>query len=196
MASLALPTVGAKNLTAIWDKHIRSIIEKGDGSQDAPTGRTLEDHNESLRMAENASQHGLGITTLQVLDDETKRPVSVHIVVNTARNKALVVGQKVPSKLQAAFNEAGITHVDRSEANARLRIEGALNELTRNMNQKTRLELSAAFLYRNVIDNDKEGVSEADRARETPKKLADIMLDARLDSSYDKYLVWNKPKAA
>ena len=111
MASLAMPTVGAKNLSAVWEQNIRPLT-KGEAANDtapaagAPSSSgSILDHDEALFMAEGKSDKKIATTSLQVLykDAEGERPVTVHIVRNEARNKTLVVSEKAPSKLLAAF---------------------------------------------------------------------------------------------
>ena len=58
MAALALPTVGAKNLDAIWDGNIRELYqqyEKEDGKPD-------NEPDDALDIAENRSPLGLAVT--------------------------------------------------------------------------------------------------------------------------------------
>ncbi len=193
MAALALPTVGAQNLKAIWENNIQRMYEAS-GENQAPEGddpaaaqAKLLSHDEALLIAENRSEIGIATTTLQVLDETTGRPVSVHVVTNTQRNKTLIVGEKVPSKLLAAFNEAGITHVDRNAANAKARIDSAINDLTRGMAQTTRDRLVDAFLYRNKIEAANENASAP--------KLVDLLADGSVETVYDKYVVRTTKRA-
>jgi hypothetical protein len=146
MTSFALPTIGAKNLGAIWESNLRPLFRDNDH-----TGSSYNSP-EDEEIAEGASKSGLGTTTLKVRyqnnrgeDDET----SLHIVRNTIRGKTLIVGEKVPSKLQAAFREAGIIHVDRADPNAKAKVEMALAQLTQGLPQVTKDRLRDAFIYRN-----------------------------------------------
>lgn len=203
MAALALPTVGAQNLKAIWETNIQRMTEvtpEGDavdGADPAAAQAKLLDHDEALRMAENRSELGLATTTLRVVDpelmalakqaeargdeDKVDCTVSIHVVTNTQRGKTLVVGGKAPSKLMAAFNEAGITYVDRSAPNAKSRIDAALNDLTRGMAPTTRDRLTDAFKYRNAVEPANENG--------TPAKLVDLLADGSIEMIYDKYVV-------
>lgn len=193
MAALALPTVGAQNLKAIWDTNIQRMTEiapegeTADEADPATAQARLLNHDEALRMAENRSEQGIATTTLQVLDAATGRPVSVHIVTNTQRGKTLVVGEKVPSRLLTAFNEAGIVHVDRNAANAKARIDTALNDLTRSMAPTTRDRLTDAFMYRNAVEPANENA--------TPAKLVDLLADGSIEMIYDKYVVRTSTRA-
>lgn len=188
MAALALPTVSRKNLSAVWEQNIRPLT-RGETAPSADAGAVANDNgpleeDEGLCMAENRSSHGLGTTSLRVLyqDEEGKKhDVSVHIVRNEQRGKTLVVGEKLPSKLQGAFREAGILYVDRNDPNARLRADAAINDLTRNMPASVRDRLMDAFKYRN--DTDAEHL-----AGKNPQ-LADLLVDGGVDMIYPKYVV-------
>jgi hypothetical protein len=172
MASLALPTVSAKNLAAIWDDNIRPHLNTPPDEVD-----------EALDIAAGKSPQGIATTTLRVVfADATgeQRESSVHIVLNQARDKALIIGEKVPSKLQAAFKEAGIIHVDRNEINAKSKVEAAINELTRGMPESAKSLLTDAFKYRNIVDQDNDA------------SLAALLVDDKIDVMYSKYLVKNK----
>jgi hypothetical protein len=182
MAALALPVVSGKNMAAIWDGNIRQLNEAlGDSAanQNAP-------HDEAIDIAENRSALGLATTTLSVLFEDAKGKadvVSVHVVLNTARNKALVVGEKVPSKLLTAFKEAGIVHVDRHDPNARAKVEAALSDLTRSMPDSARQNLRDAFKYRNDVD-------DSDSA-----PLSDLLVNSKVEVTYGKYLVKGHKKS-
>jgi hypothetical protein len=165
VAALALPTVGAKNLSSIWEQNIRPMMRDSapaqsdtaaDGQGPAANQNGDQRRNDGLSMAENTSVHGIATTSLQVLysDEEGERPVSVHIVRNTLRDKTLVVSEKVPSKLLAAFREAGVIHVDRNDPAAQSKVETALGDLTRGMPAVVKDHLADAFKYRNTVDTD------------------------------------------
>lgn len=192
IASLALPTVGAKNLAAIWDQNIRPMMRDtapeapaADASQPAANQNGAQQRrNDGLSMAEGTSSHGIATTSLQVLysDDEGERAVSVHIVRNTQRDKTLVVGEKVPSKLLAAFREAGVTHVDRNDPTAQTKVEAALGDLTRGMPAVVKDHLMDAFKYRNSVQGG---------AEETKPELSQVLVDPSIEMYFPKYVVKN-----
>jgi len=175
VAALALPTVGTKNLASIWDQNIRPMMRDSAPAQDdaaaapdaaaqgpaaqgpaANQNSSAQRRNDGLSMAENTSAHGISTTSLQVLysDEDGDRPVSVHVVRNNLRDKTLIVGEKVPSKLLAAFREAGVIHVDRNDPAAQAKVETALSDLTRGMPAVVKDHLTDAFKYRNTVDTD------------------------------------------
>lgn len=191
MASLAMPTVGAKNLSAVWEQNIRPLT-KGEAANDtapaagAPSSSgSILDHDEALFMAEGKSDKKIATTSLQVLykDAEGERPVTVHIVRNEARNKTLVVSEKAPSKLLAAFKEAGILHVDRHDANAEAKVEAALTEITRGVQGAStiRERLVDAFKYRNDVD--------VDHLQGKSPTLPQLLTDDKIDMMYAKFVV-------
>jgi len=196
MASLAMPTVGAKNLSAIWEQNIRPLT-KGDAANDTPSAAgapgasgSILDHDEALFIAENRSDKKIATTSVQVLfeDEDGARPVSIHIIRNEARNKTLVVSEKAPSKLLAAFKEAGITHVDRNDANAALKVDAAVNELTRGMPASVKDRLVDAFKYRNDVD--------AEHLQGKNPGLSELLVDPKIDMMYAKFVVKSDKKVA
>lgn len=214
MASLALPTISGKNLEAVWEKNLRPLT-KGDvdtspsAASAGADASSVQDNNEALRIAENSSKtNSIATTSLQLRygsEGEEDRSVSIHIVRNTERNKTLIVGEKVPSKLLAAFKEAGIVHVDRNEANAKAKVEAALSDMTRGMPASIKDRLNEAFKYRNGVDAsylkstgtydaadeeaEKAFVEAAEKQYMEGKQVADLLVDAKVSMSYPKYVV-------
>ncbi len=199
LASLAMPTVGAKNLTAVWEQNLRPLMRSQQSAANAntpPAAATgsagpVMDHDESLYIAENRSDKKIATTSLQVLwtDEQGERPVSIHIVRNEARNKTLVVSEKAPSKLLSAFKEAGVIHVDRNDANAATKVEQALTEITRGLTPSVKERLVDAFKYRNDVDS-----SPALQGKEP--KLTELLIDGNVEMMYPKYVIKNDKKKA
>lgn len=191
MASLALPTISGANIAAIWEGNLRPLIEET--ANDNADAAKAQDNDEALHIAENKSEQKIATTSLRVRFND--QDVSIHIVRNEARNKTLIVGEKVPAKLLAAFKEAGITHVDRNEAGAVSKVESALSELTRNMPDSVRGRLTEAFKYRNgkfVADAKGENVEVAlDKTAE----LAELLVDKSIDMRHGKYVIKTHKKA-
>jgi len=193
MAAFALPTVTVKNLAAVWDQNIRPLIPQADetaaGADGAANGN-LPDIKEGLDISENRSKHGIATTSLQVYydaDGQEGRAVSVHIVHNSLRNKTLIVGEKVPSKLLSAFREAGITHVDRNDPAAAAKVDAAVSELTRGMSVHIRDRLVEAFKYRND--------TETEHLNGKNPQLADLLVDPNIDMMYGKFVAKGKKQA-
>lgn len=194
LASLALPTVSGKNIEALWESNIRPLTGEQEAAvpanQNTPKGAAGIDKDEGLRMAENRSTQKVATTTLRVRFADAageERDVSVHVVRNDVRGKTLVVSEKAPSKLLAAFNEAGVTHVDRNDPNAKAKIESALNDLTRGMPEATRQHLVNAFRYRNDVSV-KEG--------QPVPALSELLADGSIETMFSKYLVKGYKKSA
>lgn len=191
IASFAMPTVGAKNLSAVWEQNIRPLTkgDKAAANDSAPaaaapggTGSIL-DHDEALFIAEGKSDKKIATTSLQVLynDEQGERPVTVHIVRNEARNKTLIVSEKAPSKLLSAFREAGVIHVDRHDANAEAKVDAALTELTRGMPGSIKDRLVDAFKYRNDVD--------VEHLKGKSPTLPQLLIDDKIDMMYAKFVV-------
>ena len=198
LASLALPTVGAKNLSSVWEQNIRPLTrseqptaanDTGAPAASAPASAgSILDHDEALYIAENKSEKKIATTSLQVAytDEQGERPVSIHIVRNEARGKTLVISEKAPSKLLAAFKEAGVTHVDRHDPNALAKVDAALSDLTRGMPASVKDRLVDAFKYRNDVD--------LPHLKGKTPQLAELLVDDKVDMMYAKYVVKNDKK--
>jgi hypothetical protein len=200
LASLALPTVGAKNLSAVWEQNIRPLT-RGDAANDsapapaaaaaAPSGTgAILDHDEALYIAENKSEKKIATTSIQALyaDEQGERPVSLHIVRNETRNKTLIVSEKAPSKLLSAFKEAGVIHVDRHDPNAQAKVEAALADITRGMPASVKDRLVDAFKYRNDTD--------LPHLKGKTPQLSELLVDDKIDMLFAKYVVKNDKKKA
>ena len=212
IASLALPTVGEKNLGAVWDQNIRPMMRdsapaQADGDQAA--NQNSPRRNDGLSIAEGTSEHGIATTSLQVLyaDEDGERAVTLHIVRNQQRGKTLVVGEKAPSKLLAAFREAGVTHVDRNDPSAQTKVEAAIGDLTRGMPEVVKKHLTDAFKYRNNVDSDylreqagkplgdaeaeKAYLAEARKEYLEGKQLAELMVAPEVTMNLPKFVLKN-----
>jgi hypothetical protein len=195
LAALALPTVGAKNLEAVWDDHVSKLSAKLDADQKAaggtvpPKTETQKD-DPAIEIAENRSNLGIATTTLRVLStDENGETcdVPVHIF---RRNdgKTLIVSDEAPQKLQKAFAEAGITHINRNGKDAKAEVERALRTLTVGMKNDAKGFLRNAFGYRNLID-----VSPS----ENPLSLlAANIVDKKVEGSFGKFVLKGQKKPA
>lgn len=199
MAALAIPTVGKKNLAAIWDTKLRPLVENTTPANDndtaapaarasAAVARSREEEEEPLRITENRSTSGLALTTLSLIFTDAAgkdRNVSVHILLNNNTHKTMVVGEKVPSKLIPAFKEAGIMYVDRSDPSAKAQAEKALAVLTRQMPETTKARLRSAFGFRNDVPSETED----------QRPLSELLVDGNIQMVYDKFLVKGRKKS-
>lgn len=188
LAALALPTVGAKNLSSVWESNIRPLA----GAVESPAAMGADassSRDEDLKIAENKSDSGIATTSLKVLHGKEgkEETVSIHIVRNANTGKALVVSEALPSKLKAAFREAGVIHVDRHDPQAEAKAEAGLAEVLRG-HANVKASLSAAFAARNTID--------AAALMQDAPPLAAWLVDAKLDMNYPKYVVRSRRAGA
>jgi hypothetical protein len=193
MVTFGMPTVGKKNLAAVWDENIRPLAwgdqsSAAEGSGLGSTDAAVKDADEGMLITENRSTFGLAMTTLQVKhgEGEDERMVPVHILRNSNRDKTLIVGERVSSKLLAAFREAGVTHVDRNDPNAKARVEAAVSELTRGTPESTQARLMEAFKYRNDVGH---------LADQSPT-VADLLVDSQAAPLFPKVVMKGPRKAA
>ncbi|HRI77289.1 MAG: hypothetical protein H3C49_09765 [Alphaproteobacteria bacterium] len=213
IASLALPTVGEKNLSSVWEQNIRPMMRDSAPAQAEADANAANQNNprrnDGLSMAEGTSEHGIATTSLQVLyaDEDGERAVTLHIVRNEQRGKTLVVGEKAPSKLLAAFREAGVTHVDRNDPSAQTKVEAAIGDLTRGMPEVVKKHLTDAFKYRNNVDPDylreqagkpfadadseKAYLAEARKEYLEGKQLAELMVAPEVTMNLPKFVLKN-----
>lgn len=145
----------------------------------------------SMRLAENRSDNGLALTTVMVrqVDESGDRHVPVHILRNEARGKALVVSEEISPRIQSLFTEAGITHINRSEPGAQSRIDSALTDILRGVDDSVRLRLVDAFRHR----NDTEQAEMSNPA--VGQSLSAMMTSADVECDFPKYVVKRAPKA-
>ena len=144
-----------------------------------------------MRLAENRSDNGLALTTVMVrqVDEDGDRHVPVHILRNEARGKALVVSEEISPRIQSLFTEAGITHINRGEPGAQSRIDSALTDILRGVDDSVRLRLVDAFRHR----NDTEQAETSNPA--IGQSLSAMMTSADVECDFPKYVVKRAPKA-
>ena len=93
--------------------------------------------------------------------------------------------RKLPSKLQTAFKEAGIIYVNRQETGAKGKIDAAIGELIRGMENTDTVKsfLTDAFKYR------------ADVEKGDPRSVAALMVDNTIEPmTFGKYVIKAKGK--
>lgn len=176
VASLAHPFIGA-SFDAIWDNNISKQLQG--------MGYDPSEPDEALAIAENRSPTGLATTSLCVRSTDTKEEVSVHLIIDKANHRALIVGESVAPSLKAAFNKAGITYVDRNTRGAEAKVKKALNEMTGGTQQRLIMgSLTDAFKYRNDV------------AASSSRPLSELLVDRNVAPLIAKYLVKNPAPTA
>ena len=205
LSSFAMPTVGQKNVDALWEENISSSINAGmadSSDDDALNGGGSMDPDdmvfssdmdmidEAQKIAENSSETGIAATTVVVkqIENGEAKEVSVHIVSNTNKNKMVIVSGSVSPRMEALFKEAGITHINRDEPNAEKRVDTAMTELLRGTPdvEEVKKHIKGAFLYRNGGEENHE-----------KEALSKLMVTPEVMSNIPKFIVApGKPKAA
>jgi hypothetical protein len=188
VTALAMPGVGIKSLSGVWENNIRKQLSAFEAQQ-ADVDPT---NDEDLDVAENASKtYPLGTTTLAVRNDDPtseKKTVLLHIVHNSSTDETLIVSEKLPSKLAQAFAAARITHIDRHEEEASAKIAQALTGIVRGMPEKAMLRLTNAFNYRNRFERDLQQDEKAS-ADQLARMLAANLVNDNAESRPTKYVV-------
>jgi hypothetical protein len=178
LAGFANPALRKHNLQGIWDKNLRPLIS----SAESPSQILV--HDTALHISENASDTGLGMTTLIVAANGPKEDldlVPVHILRNNTTDKTLIVGDKISSKLKRAFAKASIIYVDRTAEGAQMKVETALAQVIGDHEDRFIGErLRDAFRYRNDVDATK-GMENA--------PLSKAMVHSAIEPLYAKYVV-------
>lgn len=183
LASLTLPTLGAKNLAAVWENNLSSLWKESETSSapsPEPSSSAIIEFDESLDIARNSSKYGLGITTVHVLHHAGRHDevVPVHIIQDHAHNKTLIISEKAPAKLSGAFKEAGIIHIDRNDPSAKAKIDAAMRDMVRGLPTVVKQRLTQAFMYRNSPAN--------------TDSLSGMLIDKNTVASFAKYVVRSK----
>ena len=187
VTSFVVPVVGVNNLKSIWDKNISAAMIKGEEAEKAvqtsqqPVAQQQANDNsatpvkrdEGLLMAENGSASGIAITSLLVRDKDASgadAEILAHIIVNSNREKMMIVGGDISSGLEKDLKLAGISHVSRNEAGAKAKVDAALNELLQGTDETVRGNLKMAFMYRGFVDGDK-----------TEKNVQELLADKTIE---------------
>ncbi len=183
-ASLSNPATRARNLKNIWEQNLAALLDLYDAQQKNVHGKTFAGENDALKIAEgSAYQSGLGLTTVNARNTAGTDTVSLHILLNGKSGKALVVGEKIPSRLREAFKKANVNYVDRTSPDAKAQTERALADVIGSLAREPflRNRLLEAFKYRNGYEDEKENAKVTD--------LASALVDPKMKSIYPKYVV-------
>lgn len=189
VTSFVIPGVKDAGLKSIWNDNISKALIKGEAEEKARQaaeeksgGVQANDNNatpvekdEGLRMAENRSETGLAITSLLVRDKDAAgkdTEILAHVIVNSNREKMMIVGGDVSPALERDLKLAGILHVSRNETGAKAKVDAAVNELLQGVDEDARGNLKMAFMYRSLVDEDK-------RQKEIQELLVDKTIEPR-----------------
>lgn len=148
LATFAAPGLRQHNLTALWNK-----------AAAPPTAETpSQPADESRAMVRNDARTDYAVTTVVVRADGTgeggaaAKPVLLHLVWNKPDDRLLVVGEGALGKdLRTAFNNSGISYVDRLDEGAVRKIDPALTAVLGTKDKKLRDSVKGAFLARNML---------------------------------------------
>jgi hypothetical protein len=98
--------------------------------------------------------------------------VVLHVLRDARKDQSLIVGEHIGDKLREFLKEAKVEYVDRTEGNARTRIQTFLNRLFMQATPETEKLLVASFFHRNSLPNF-DLIGQIDRL--DTMKLADLL---------------------
>lgn len=167
VTALVMPGIGDNNRKSIWDNNVSDFFRKDEveagknvaapaaaqkTSAAAGSGDTSQDV--SVEIAENRSASGLGVTSIIVRDKDKKGndyELLTHVIVNTKRDRMIVVGSSLPENLEKDLEQSGIVHVDRNARGAKAKLGEAMNDLLQGVDEEACLRLKEAFAYRSRL---------------------------------------------
>ncbi len=132
LSGLTIPHMKASILGSLWNDGLSQYTDPED---------------EAVKIAENKSQSGLATTTLVM--QSKQGATALHVIWDTARDKALIVGDVFDAKISKRLSQIGIEYVDRTSADAEPRIKHAIEQFTQGPREMYRDALKGAFLLRN-----------------------------------------------
>jgi hypothetical protein len=141
LLGLAIPELREKSVECIWNKELLQHP-------------SLDPADEAVRMAANASDTGLAITTVMVAGEEGKAE-AMHIFRaapdDDKPESLVVVSGGLDKRLQALLKTGGVTYVDYHDIDAARTVNAVIEQRIsdRATQDSLRKSLSAAFLLRN-----------------------------------------------
>jgi hypothetical protein len=176
LKAFASESLGEKNLSHIWENNLNALVD------------TRAHQDPGFEIAQNHSETGFAITTLEVISTDGKNPVPIHVVLNNKTKQGLIVGdEKISDTLRSAFNKAGLNYINRHEENADLTTEAALRKLTAGEKKATISFLRDAFGYRNDIQATTKQLSQP---------LSELLVDANVEQMFEKFVTKQHAKHA
>ena len=115
MGALAIPALSEANMKALWNESLSTMD-------------SLDPNDEGLKMAENRSETGIGMTTL--MTNDKGEPIVTHVIVDSEAKRTIIVSENVDKKIQDMFARNGITFIDRKDPEAVAKIDKEITFMT------------------------------------------------------------------
>ncbi|MGZ9098023.1 MAG: hypothetical protein ACXW30_06995 [Micavibrio sp.] len=174
LATLAMPRVGDRNLSALWNNAISrsGLVAEGDGD--------LKDA--SLKIAEGHADHALALTTVMVRHETAHgaKASPLHILWNRDNDRIMIVGDHLRPSLTNIFQHRGITFISRDDKNALSKIKAALPRVLGPTMAAEEVKLKTAFLMRNMME---------DQGQEDTASLAELLVHKDVKNYLPNYIL-------
>lgn len=154
MGALAIPVLSDANIKALWN-HSLSAME------------ALDPDDETVKIAENRSETGIGLTTL--LTNDKGEAVVTHVLTDAPNKRTVIISEDVDKKVQDMFARNGITYIDRKDPKAADKINKEIEFMTvsRPNPQEVMECMQGALMLRDASAGDTLGEALAASSAET-----------------------------
>ncbi|MGN0905138.1 MAG: hypothetical protein ACI4PW_08290 [Alphaproteobacteria bacterium] len=154
MGALAIPALSEANIKALWN-HSLSTLEQ------------MDPNDETVKIAENRSESGIGLTVVMTQDKEA--PVVTHVISDKETKRTVIISENVDKKVQDIFARNGITYIDRKDPQAAKKIDDEVEFITRSRPEaQTATEcLQGALGLRDCADGETIGEAIVNSSAET-----------------------------
>lgn len=154
VGSLAIPALSAANIRSLWNQSLSTLQD-------------VDDTDEAVKMAENRSETGIGVTTL--LTNNKGEPVITHVLSDEKAHRTVVVSEDISPKVQAMFDRNGITYIDRKAPDAADKIDEQVDFMTKGRPNPEEISayMAGALLLRDAADGETIGKTMVKSSPET-----------------------------
>ena len=154
MGALAIPALSDANIKALWN-HSLSAMD------------ALDPDDETVKIAENRSETGIGLTTL--LTNDKGEAVVTHVLTDAPNKRTVIISEDVDKKVQDMFARNGITYIDRKAPDAAAKIDKEIEFMTlsRPNSQEVMEYMQGALMLRDTSAGETLGEALAASSAET-----------------------------
>lgn len=116
VGALAIPALSATNMKSLWNQSLSTLSD-------------VDHEDETVKIAENRSETGLGLTTL--LTNDKGEAVITHVMTDEKAHRTVIVSEDVDEKVQDMFARNSITYIDRKAPDAAEKINKEVEFMTK-----------------------------------------------------------------
>ncbi|MCQ2913788.1 MAG: hypothetical protein MJ247_01175 [Alphaproteobacteria bacterium] len=135
VGALAIPALSQANMKSLWNQSLSTLSE-------------VDREDETVKIAENRSETGLGLTTL--LTNDKGEAVITHVISDEKAHRTVIVSEDVDQKVQEMFARNSITYIDRKDPKAAEKINKEVEFITKGRENPDEVSayLSGAMMLR------------------------------------------------